>query len=271
MNIPISKIISVREKRKTKERRFPPLFYLTEAMDDGETKTFNRRIKPSCKMRRTHFTVMKRVEPQIGGIRGLTFFNFYAKYDFQREVVEDFIEVPGGSDTRKYDHQIAIMRCGPGWIHQLTVFEKSVETTPQINPYENARLCGIGVLLTELCMLDLGISRVNNDNKARRELSTFSFPLFGSCQRLVGLTLANPQAAHVWFHAARRAGYNKLIVRKSCNEGRGTECEDTNSHSIWDLETARGLFDENSGRIEPLCGHNRCEVRSCAWYFCSDT
>ena len=85
----------------------------------GETQTFRRKLVPECRLRGKYFRVLKIT--QRSEDRPLQdIFTFYAIYG--RYNIFSLIENPTNADI-KYEYQIGFIRCNPGWINHLQVFE----------------------------------------------------------------------------------------------------------------------------------------------------
>ena len=136
--------------------------------------------------------------------------------DLQRAT---FNEIPDATSQRRYENQIGYIRCLHGWIHHLKVFENSLTLEGQP---ENPLRCGIGTVLTELCLIDPDVNarRSQNDqgqgNRALEHLRGFEEleMVKNDCDKLVGLRMAsNPKStAHTYFTAAINMKYGRLLV-----------------------------------------------------------
>ena len=89
--------------------------------------------------------------------------------------------------THKYNHQIAYIKCSHGWIYQLEVFDQSLG---EVGPFEDPKRCGVGIVLTELCLIDPTINNLQEGNLAfdylEDQQTAFDF-VVKYCQKLVGL------------------------------------------------------------------------------------
>ena len=168
-------------------------------------------------------------------------------------------ELQNGNITHRYENQVAYIKCKPGWIVMLNVFQASIGPQPL-----NSRDCGIGTVLSELCLIDPDLNNMGNQNRAQRRLSDYAHMqelVTGSCVRLIGLTMATnpPSGANVYFSAAIRMGYGKMIV------------ESNQEHNIYETEIARANYDSNTGIIQPCCGVGYpCHAYFHSWFFCDD-
>ena len=139
-------------------RRIPVPYHPTIPMEDREIKTFRRQDKPFCTLTSSYFAVIKHkniptqpsTKPSLNPPK--TYLMFYAVIGEMKlnqiiptpidNAPEDRIRV------RKYEDQIGYIRCMHGWIQEVSV-EPSLES-----PNEDPRGCGIGTVLTELCLID---------------------------------------------------------------------------------------------------------------------
>ena len=242
----------------------------TRPIQIGETMPF--ATKPQCSFR--EFVVKKRFLP---GKASPSYFYFYAV----SRAANGFKELAGGTETHKYQHQLAYITCLHGWITQLTVFDKSLgmkyEGPMKFYGNEDPRGCGIGIVLTELCLIDPEVNNMKLDkdkrgneigNKALRILKQdMKERTNKNCYKLVGLTMAaNPkQAGHVYFSAAINMDYNKMVVVLD----RGWEKTNV-KYNIYDTRVAKQNYKPN-GDIDSCCGYEKCHAYSRSWIFCADS
>ena len=162
-------------------------------MQIGEIKIF--QTKPECRLRAKEIAVKKDIQPD------------YLIFHAVSGASNGFQNMPGDSATRKYEHQVGYITCNHGWINHLETFERSLRSA---GVGEEARGCGIGTILVELCFLDPKITTVEKENKAIKILPEAVQQLVRlNCHKLVGMTMAakgtgdNPTAAaHVYFSAS---------------------------------------------------------------------
>jgi hypothetical protein len=240
-------------------------------MVNGETRTFRvankyfkqRAGREVCSMTSKTFTVIRIDGPKTnshGTFHGSDFYAISGRTDFE--------ELDGGNETHRYESQGAFIQCTYGWINELEVFDKSLEISIggfEWRVPENAHGCGIGVVLTELCLLDPRLSNFDLTNAARTQLERVSEHAFGlvsgACRKLVGLFMAALpiNGAGVYFSAAIRMGYGHLIVLQYDGE-----------FNVYETVVAREHFDSNTGIINPCCGDpKRCSAWYADWYFCA--
>ena len=188
-----------------------------------------------------------------------------------------FIELKGNPLTdRIYEHQIGAITCGPGWIIKLDVYNNAElkiknEQGLYVNRTVNARKCGVGVVLTELCLVDSDIYALDEHNKGKAHLDDDELTLYENCHKFVGLTMAahSPGDGHVYLSSAIRTGYPKLLVHKGCLPGLPGE-EEEHEYSTYETTVARQNFDSLTGDIEPCSGNERCRAWLKNWYLCDD-
>ena len=189
----------------------------------------------------------------------------------------DFIELENPSFDRIYKNQIAVISCGPGWIYNLDVFDdarltvKNEQDMSNVDSIVNARKCGIGVVLTELCLLDPDIYAFDEHNWGRKLLNDHGITVHQDSRKLVGLAMAAtpPGDGHVYFSSAIRTGYERLLVEKYCLPSLPGE-EEGYQYITYETRVARQNFD-SSGEIGPCSGNERCNAWLKNWYFCDDT
>ena len=250
-------------------RRFYPA-HPSISMRIGETRIFS--VKPQCRLREREFIVLKsfkeaEVDSEDSDDDLPSYFYFYAVSGAS----VGFTELEGGTeqlDGHKYERQVAYIKCSHGWISHLNVFERILGTTHGQFGAENPRGCGIGVVLTELCLIDPEISTMKVDksnkkgNKAMMILKQDMRPLVQeNCYKVVGLSMAAvpPSDGHVYFSAANNMKYDYLIVDLTM----GSNVQ----HAIYETKEAKRNFKSN-GDIDACCGNNKCSVYSKSWFFC---
>ena len=251
-------------------------------MHTNEILTFQRKLGGACQLKHKYFAVMKTSEYDIpgefdglGGLR--TIFTFYAK----RGRFHTFTERPNSRPplplphVQRYENQIAIIRCSQGWIEMLSVFENAMlreenSTGHWVEVQVNAQGCGVGVILTELCLIDPEIYTKNvgqsDENRAENLLDDAGTTLHQTCTKLVGLEMAAvpPSGGHVYFSAAIRREYTRLLIDIPCI---GTSDQ---HQRFWAYETAvaREHYNVQTGAIEECAGYGRCNAYRRSWFFC---
>ena len=248
-------------------------FHPATSMEVGESRTFiisRKRYNPQpgrelCGLTSTTFEVRKikgydEMDIMYGSVE---IFYFYALSGGT-----SFNEIPKGNETHKYHGQIGYIRCKHGWIDDLTVFEEILERYQGFGPRSNPRGCGIGVILTELCLIDPELNNMNDGNRARNRLQSFTDIkdlVVRTCDRLIALVMtARPiKGAHIYFSAAIRMGYGFMVVDESTSY--------KEKFMIYETEIARQNFDSETAVIQPCCGmNNACSAYGHTWYFCSE-
>ena len=288
---------------KRENNRRLPMQHPTEPMREGEYVTFQRKVDHQCLLTSLYFTVLK-VHDKSGIFDGISDqrdsydlnFVFYAVAGEQNEIVnettgflerESFTRIPGATVKRKYENQIAYIRCTHGWIHDLTVFDQSLNPG---GPTENPQRCGIGTVLTELCLIDPAVHDLRGKgNLALEKLSEFPSEFHMAkrdCLNLVGLRMsANPQrAANVYFNAAINMMYGLLMVDNSegnpqpllgaehDNAARPSDPIQNPIQIFKPIQNAKDNYDPITGNILPC---EPCDVMCHAWgrrwFFCAGT
>ena len=273
---PINNFSSPVSNRNPFGNQGPVTFHPASSMENGETRTFkvaNKYFKQRpgrkvCSMTSKMFTII-RIDgtdtTKYGTVLGSDFYAISGRTDFE--------ELDGGNETHRYESQVAFIRCRYGWIKLVEVFEESLEISMDGFSWrvpENPLGCGIGVVLTELCLADPRLSKFDLTNVARLTIEKESAEAFGlvsgSCHKLVGLFMAaDPiKGAGAYFSAAIRMGYGKLIIFK-------TDRDFNREFNVYETEVARDHFDSNTGIIGPCCGEpERCSTWGENWYFCAE-
>ena len=143
------------------------------------------------------------------------------------------------------------------------------------------RRCGIGKVLSALCMLDPQIHSVGSKNKAYTDLKqhkdNMEVVFLHNCLRLVSLyNIADTQdtqeyaGAFAYLKAARHSGLPSLVVhRESIGYGEKSKRQrDCHGEFLGPYEVnwilTQNLFDGNTGRIENIEGSGY----QATWYFC---
>ena len=235
-------------------------------MQTGETRSFS--TKPQCSFR--EFVVLK--DLQEGDEDIPSYFYFYAV----SKVAKGFMELVGGNEKEKYQHQLAYISCMPGWISHLEVFVQSLGLSYGQLGSIYPRGCGIGIVLTELCLIDPVVStmKVGKDyrgeqigNKAMRALKQDIKGLVqDNCYKLVGLTMmaaadGTASTGHVYFSAAINMDYDHMIVDMTTGPNA--------QYTIYETKKAKRNYKFN-GDIDACCGMDKCSAYSRTWIFCGN-
>ena len=241
----------------------------TEPMENGQRKIFQRKIpskgKPKCRLSSLYFTVLK--ENRLGATGNVLTSRFYAIVGNFKDV--DFVPLEGLYEKeieRKYERQVAFIECSHGWINYLTTFEQSLGTE---SPIEYPRNCGIGTVLTELCLIDPDLNIRRQGNEARLLLD--GYPEFEmieqNCEKLMGLSMEvdDISTGYVYFTAAINMGYMNLIIDEKDKDGQSEGLK------IYPTQVAKQNFDTASGAILPCCDNPRCNAHGNIWFFCKGT
>ena len=259
------------EKQKSKRyKRRASLYHPTQKMDTDEVITFRTKVSPDCRLGHKTFSVMKTSERDGATKSEEDRFIFYA---IARRWW-DFIELENPVLDRRYKNQIAAIRCGPGWIYQLDVYDNAElkienEQGEFIDTTVNARKCGIGVVLTELCLIDSDIFEHDQHNLATQNLYKQRIDIHQNCDKLVGLDMdaVPPSNGLVYLSSGIRMGYTKLMVHLNCLSREG----DAAIYNTYDIPVARDNYETLSGDITPCAGYERCKAWMKKWYLCDDT
>ena len=249
----------------------------TEKMNTDDIMRFQRKLSPDCKLTRRTFAVIK--TGQKDGVRKsmedrFTFYAISGRYVY---------EVPNRTrydmaNNRKYENQVAFIQCGPGWIQQLTVFHNARlkienEEGELVDQVVNAQMCGIGVVLMELCLLDPDIFENDEHNRGKMELDNGGMILHENCDKLVGLSMASnrPGGGIVYLSAAIRIGYHKILIDQSrLPPGMGGSKGKQRVYNAYETQVAKDNFKAISGEIGPCAGYENSDAWHRTWYLCSE-
>ena len=246
-------------------------------MNTDDIMRFQRKLSLDCKLTRRTFAVIK--TSQQDGVRKsvadrFTFYAISGRYVY---------EIPNRTsneigNNRKYENQVAFIKCGPGWIYQLTVFHDARlkienEDGELVDRVVNAQRCGIGVVLTELCLLDPDIFENDEYSRGKKKLDDGGTTLHENCDRLVGLAMASsrPGGGIVYLSAAVRIGYHKILIEQSCLlSGTGGAKDNRRTYIAYNTQVAKDNFKVLSGEIRPCAGNENCEAWHKNWYLCGE-
>ena len=238
-------------------------------MEDGEYKVFQRKIHQECKLSSLYFTVLKEEKFDSSQFdsesTNILYSRFYAIAGDIADKEVDFVETHSADYRMKYQRQIAFIECRHGWINYLTTFEYRIGTT---GPIVNPQNCGIGTVLTELCLIDPDLSIRRQGNEARNLLSGYSEfdRIEKNCDKLMGLSMEvdNMPTAHTYFTAAINTGYMTMMI-DDCEE----ESKNQNPLKIYATRVAKDNFDTTTGDILACCDNALCKAYEQVWFFCN--
>ena len=232
-------------------------------MEFDEERTFDidRGKYPGCPLRVDSYRIKKEyvfvsTDRAIGSEGNMVFFVI----DNEEFVLRNDENFPDAFRIRGiYQHEIGYIRCRPGLIEQVWINDGRMS---MLNPHyrANARGCGISTILAKLCMKDLQIYAVDNENKALDLLIDEGLDyetrrnVEEHCVKFVGLFMIAepPVTAHAYFSAAIESGYDRMLI----------EYCDNRYHNLYDIAMARQNYDPNTGNIGQIPSKNK------NWYFC---
>ena len=272
LNLLCTKSFAGNQNRKGMDRRIP--VDPTDSMEINEVAIFRRRTTSHCKLVSLYYTVIK----TGGKFFGRDSFIFYAigrdvstggSFD---EVVEELAVV---NDTHKYKQQIAFIMCYHGVIDALEVFDRSLGDE---GPFEDPKRCGIGIVLTELCLIDPQVNDPKEGNRAFDWLNdqpTMLNFVKETCQKFVGLTMtAETRGSYprsggkTYLTAAINMRVDRILIYTDfCDPGE----PDPNPVKIYEPKVAKDNYDPETGSINPCGGFERCDAFFQSWFFCSFT
>ena len=138
-------------------------------------------------------------------LKGEQDWHFFASVD------EDFTESSKSDFTEKNDDQIGYAHCSKALIVNVYVEDGD-------NGKLNARRCGIGTVLSVLCMIDEDVNpgegiALNVDVRFLSYGQATIEKIKRECKKLVGLHRdAAEGGGNIYFEAALQAGYNRMIL-----------------------------------------------------------
>ena len=185
-------------------------------------------------------------------------------WHFTASINEDF------NEEEQQDWILGKSSCKGGFIDLVEVSTSKVRPPSVSIPSSlNARRCGIGTILSVLCMIDKDVnpgSGIALDLKSHFKLNRPSgFPdtemikkIEKNCKKVVGLEMsAAPGAGNIYFQAASLAGFNRMIFydRYEKNEW------------IWPhISDAQACY--NSNKLG--CKNEYYSGIANKWYFCKE-
>ena len=256
----------------------------------GEMATISLvRDKPGCRLGIDSYEIIKREDMDKNDEKEVNFYAIQGK-ELEELVEDDETKKIGGEDDDvynredRYKNQLGRITCKPGWIEYVRV-------------NDNAQGCGLGTVLTEMCMIDPVLTRndvksnlvykklkANFKKEGRQE--AFSH-LETRCNSLIGLEMAakpvkGPDGddvhagAFAYFKAAMQMNYHFMVVEDGPNapnykklaakkDPPESECEKTIRY--YPVEDAKKLYSSATGDIEGFKGSGQ----KAKWYFCKES
>ena len=145
----------------------------------------------------------------------------------------------------QYALQLGFVMCHKGYLDQTTVYDMAVTPVGILD----ARNCGMGTVLTSLCMIDPELDMLPTNEileyfEADRKTAT---TIKQGCQKFVGLHMvADPKTgAYKNFNAALNNGYNKMLFKT--NKGAYRWYDTTKAKECYNHETGMIGDDINFG------------------------
>lgn len=161
--------------------------------------------------------------------------------------------------------KIAIARCELGLI--LLIFVQ-----------KRARHCGIGTVLSELCMVDPNIYRNTEKNHVLKFLSGISTDLAKQITELLSsrcinglIDLTNGAKSSGNFtnlSAAQRMSYQYMVVQFHNEKRDHSSGQCVKKFRVFKVTDALKLFDGATGRMEDGFGDTAGSGENAMWYFC---
>ena len=247
-------------------------------MDTGDTETFRisrfKKAEPvlsrKCTLKADHYKIRKlqhALKLQPGAI-GFTFLVIPGDHEALRDEKGNLLANEKIADSVFRKSNIATARCELGLISFMFVQKR-------------ARNCGIGTVLSELCMVDPNIYRNTEKNHVLKFLSGISTDLAIQIRELlssrcinglVGLeNEAESSGGFTYLSAAQRMSYQYMVVQfhndKIENHDHSSgQC--VQKFRVYKVTVALKLFDGATGRIEDGFGDNAGSGEKAMWYFC---
>ena len=185
-----------------------------------------------------HTYKVKRIDEKLTTINSY----YYAIRD------TEFNEIDEDSYKRRFKDQIGYAWCTQGVIDDILVHTHPV----------NARRCGIGEVLAELCLIDLELNKVDDENKSVDDFDDEQTKTLVKtyCDGLVGFTMGTLKGAYIYFSAAINSGYGALLIKdRTCGHG----------YFILNVDAAQRKYNEGTGEIDDI------PALSETWYICRYT
>ena len=267
--------------------------YPTSALKSNVPETFEiRKVnKPYCGLfKGSQETSMSYMVLKIDNEYGDKYSNFYVVPGPEFERVEsDDPDDEQFLPQSRYKDQIGFAVCQSGWLERVCVNSGKGNTDDSnddcVDEYYSdvaldARRCGIASVLTELCLIDPKINKIDPSSSAFEHLREHDSDdieddiarIETKCENLVGLEMAaEPKvAAYGYLSAALRLEYLELIVQERFFPEDPRICWKELSISYYKTQEAKELFNAETGMIAP-CGSNRlCNAYEGYWYFCKE-
>ena len=247
-------------------RRVPVPEHPTKPMEDGAYQSFRRKDDPDCLLSSLYFTVTKDEVTDID--TNATNFMFYAIIGDINATNNPVTPQEPGTEGQKFENQIGLIHCSRGWIENLRVMPSGER------PNENPLRCGIGTVLTELCLIDPGVNIGGQDNIGQQTLSEYTQweMVKHYCGKLVGLTMvAEPRSGgRTYFTAAINMGYVAFLLEPDLFErefGTGQSAFE-NPINVFSTRAAKELYDIDTGIIRRGERQASCRAWGGTWYFC---
>ena len=237
------------DRRKPRCRVFSPYFHVIKRFKDVESE--DEYEKRRRRRKRANYE-----EPGQDGTY------FYAITGLQFKELPDTPE--NFYSKNEYENQVGYAWCRHGWIQYIGV-----------NP--NARGCGLGTLLSELCMIDpdLNANRHGNlvfqwlrrggqSDEKQQALEHLQSRCHGGVigARNVAMSAQGRLQVGMYFSAAMEMGYQYMVVQiynKDINQ-----CGP--NVLFYNVKVAKQIFNANTGNIGDVEGSGY----DARWYFCRE-
>ena len=175
---------------------------------------------------------------------------FKLRWQFYASVDEDFTQSEISDFKEKDDDQLGSVKCNKAVIDLVYVEGGEHDT-------RKARRCGIGTILSALCMIDEDVNpgdgiALNLDDHFRISGISLIEKVKKECKKVVGLQMAAAEGGgNTYFEAASQVGYNRFIL-----------FDYEQKEWVWsDVKEAQQCYNEK--RI----GFYKCTLY---WYFCKE-
>ena len=190
------------------------------------------------------------------------------KYNVKKTRGEGFILFTASIDTEFNEDDIknwflGISNCKAGFIESVRVSSGGANSGAGSDTSNlNAVRCGIGTMLSALCMIDKDVNPGNNialdleryfraDDPSDRRVTNAIDKAKQDCKNVVGLQMsAAPGGGNIYFRAAQLAGYNRMMFFDEHGE----------NEWIWlDTSEAQACYDDD-----------KLGCQDDVWYFCKE-